>query len=1101
MGIQLVFARAGCGKSYYVNDNIRKRLFEKKKSVLVVPEQYTHIAEHKLLNEVGSISPETAEVTSFNKMIKRTERNNGIDNVLTPMAKNIIMSDVLSYTDLEYFADAKETEGFGEVCLNLVGEFKKYCVLPEQLKTVVDGTENERLKLKMKDVAKIYEEYVKRVSEKGFDSDDGASYLANAIVSDEDFADTYFYFDEFSSFIPQEMAIIKSIAKKCDEVVITLCTDGDLDNALFAPVSETVRKIQNMCKEEHIKFKNPIVLKGNKKHKGELAFAEENLLPYPKSKYDDDCEKISLFSASDPWAEVENAARRIISLCRDGGYRFKDIAVVCSQIGTYAPFIKSVFKKYNISCFIDDKTPVVNHRIVEFVLNILDIYLNDYDSEHIFEFLKSGVCRAEGDGVYMLENYCRRTNMRKNSWISDEKWNNLLERNEATEEEIANLCSIRDEFMKPLAHFHDSIKGRHTVEHMCKSFYKYLESIGLSSYIGELLKTFEKSNDVERGEEYEKIWNIIVSAFDELVSVLGDKTVNVRQFRSLLRTAFSGYSIGLIPTSLDEVFVGNVTRSRMDGVKVLFVLGANDGVFPSPVPDNEIINDGDKEVLSQLGIELAADTKTRAFFEDFFMYSVFTVPSEMLFISFSRADSSYQTLRPSFVLSDFKRAFPGLIVETDVLEDTSDFGQMEYITQIIPSREKMTEKLTSYKMGEYVSDVWFDVYGYFCDNYDFGTKLDKYCSYSNVAEDIDKDVADEFFGDEIYTTVSRLQRYRACRFSYFAEYMLKLKDVETYDIKSIDTGSFVHSVIENICRGLGKDGYTFKTVTDDYIYEKIDFFIDGYTEEIIQKRSYISKRQLYLIKRLRGAIFKGISLIRNHIASSKFEPLGFEMKFNDDNIGCIEFDLGGGKKAKITGVIDRSDVYHGEDGDYVRVIDYKTGSKEFSFTDIFHGLDIQLFVYLNALVASNDKYKYAGALYFKIDDPIYSADSRYDEEKTDSKISGELKMKGLILGEEELLAATDGETALAAKKATYRNFVDLDIHLKKIINQLCNEMVSGKIKISPCAKTGFTPCSYCPYKSVCGFDVRKKDNRYENLYSVKEKEIWGMIGGEEDVDR
>lgn len=1100
MAIQLIFGRAGCGKTHYITDIIRARVSNGEKSVLVSPEQYTHIAEHKLLSAVGSISPESVEVTSFNKMIRRMERSRGISNVLSPMAKNIIMSDVLSYTELAYFSNAASAAGFTDVCLKLVGEFKKYCVTANMLEQANEQNANFRLKLKMDDIINIYKEYTERISEKGFDADDGASVLAQQIAEEGGFDGTAVFFDEFTSFIPQEIEVIRQLALKAENVYITLCADGDYGNTLFAPTMDTADKLRRMCRESGIEFKESVILLDDKKHSKEIAFLEQNLLPYPMAKYDDDCENINIFSAANPYAEVEDTARRILRLCRDGGYRYRDIAVICSEIGTYAPFIKPVFDKYGISYFIDEKSPVLNHRIVTFVLNAVDIYLNDYSNDSVFAFLKSGFCKVDADSVYALENYCRRTNMHKSTWLNDDKWDDLVLKCAVSPEEAEKICAVREQLIKPLAEFHDSIKGRHTVNHMCVKLYEYLVSIGLVSCIEDYLKVFEQTQDISHGEEYEKIWNIIIGALDSLTDVIGDKTVNVKNFRGLLQTAFSGYSIGLIPTSLDEVFVGNISRSKMDGIKVLFVLGANDGVFPSAVTTDEIINDNDKATLAESGIELSTDMKTRAFFERFFMYSAFTEPSERLFISFSRADSASGTLRPSFVLSDFKRVFPDLVIESDLLEDESDFGQMEYITGLKPTLEKMIEKITEYKSGEEISPVWLDVYNYFCRNFDFGTKLDRYYSYTNEASDIDRELMSEFIPDEFYTTISRLQQYRACKFSYFLEYVLKLKENTAFDITAMDTGSFVHGVIENLCRSMTGDGFDFSTVTDEYIYDKIDYYIEEFIKKLTENCAYITNRRLYLIKRLRGAIFRCFSLIREHIINSKFVPLGYEMKFDDANIGCIEFDIGDGRKAKITGVIDRSDVYHGEDGDYVRVVDYKTGNKVFNLTDVFYGLDIQLIVYLNALVDSNDKYKYGGALYFKIDDPIFRADSRHDEDKTESKILSELKMKGLMLGEEDILSASDDATASGAKKATYQNFVDLDAHLRRIISDLCAEMSGGKIDINPYNKQNFSPCQYCGYKSVCRFDVRKKGNNYDYLDKLKDEEIWDAIGGEQHVD-
>ena len=1099
MAVKFVFGRSGYGKTNYITEQIVKRCANGEKSVLIVPEQYTHIAEHKLLSKVGSISPETVEVTSFKKMITSSERNQGISEVLTPLKKSIIVSDILSYTELQYFGEISKRVGFVDVCLKLISELKKYCVTCEMLNKAIENAKDERLKLKIGDIVKLYTEYDLRIKDLGFDDDDGAFLLAKSIASQDDLGGTVLFFDEFTSFIPQELSIIKELSKKADHVVITLCLDED-DDMLFAPTMDTLGKIRRMCKEANIEIVPSVNLTENHKHSTELKFLEENLLPYPDGKYDGDCECISILSSANPYEEVASVARRIVELCRDRNLRYRDIGVICSDIGTYSPYIKPLFEKHGISYFIDEKSPVLNHRIINFVLNIIDIYLNDYNSENVFSFLKSGFCDAQMESIYLLENYCQSTNMHKSTWLNDEKWNSLLEKYDFTDEQKESLCSVRDNIIKPLGSFHDSIKGRHDVLHMCKSLYEYLVNIGFVNKIEEKLKLFEKEKDVIHGEEYEKIWNIIVDALDSVANILGDKKINVANFRALLQTSFSGYSVGFIPTSLDHVFVGNITRSKMDNIKVLFVLGANDGTFPEAISTGDLINDGDKLSLANEGVELSADSKTRAFFERFFMYMAFTTPSDMLFVSFSRADSSSATLRPSFVLSDFKRVFTDLSIESDVLEDETDFGQMEYITAQIPTLEKMTEKITGYKNGDEISPVWFDVYDYFCKNFDFGTKLKKYYSHTNEAERIDRELMKNFVSDEFYTTVSRLQRYRSCKFSYFLEYILKLKDNESFDVTPMDTGSFVHSVIENLCRDMDSNGYGFSNVPDSYVYEKIDAFIEEFIKQLTENSAYISKRKLYLIKRLRESIFRCFSLVRNHILNSKFEPLGYEMRFDKDSIGCIEFDLGDGKKANLTGVIDRSDVYHGENGDYIRVIDYKTGNKVFNLTDVFYGLDIQLFVYLNALVESNDNYKYGGALYFKIDEPMFKADNKYDEDKTESKILSELKMKGLMLGEQAVLDATDPDTASSSKKATYDNFVHLDKHLRKIIKDLCTELSGGNIDISPYNKQTSSPCQYCGYKSICRFDVRKKGNNFDYIDKMKDEEIWEVLGGEQNVD-
>ena len=1103
MPLQLICGRAHSGKSTYLLDIIKELADNGKKLILMVPEQFAHIAEMRLLRKVGRILDDVIEITSFNRLARRTiDMTDGAgDNVISSTAKSLIMSGILAETELEYYGNISREPGFVDVCLETVSEFKKYNISLDMQIQAADSCDNELLAMKLRDFARISEAYEKAMAEQYVDSDDLLNILYDILCNKDLYGDCVFLFDEFSTFIPQEERIITELIKQSTKVYMTLCMDRDLTDTLFLPCVTTYNRLTDICRDEHIELCDTIWLGDTFYSNSALSFAEKKLFSYPSEAYRGDASDISVVKAKNPYSEVDNAARHILSLVRDNKLRYKDICIICSDISRYNYIIYNVFSRYNIPFFIDEKTPVLQHHIVVFVLSILDVYISGYSYESIFNFIKSGFAETDAEKISVLENFISATNAAKNLWLNDERWDVVMG-NYAVDNKAESVVinEIRQKYILPLSRFHDAVKGRNSAKKAVGLLYEYLREIGLTETISRYVRYFEKKGDALRQKEYSAVWDIIVRVLDEIYDVIGDRTVSCEQLRDYLYVAFAHQSIGVIPTAVDRVTVGDIARTRTDGVKAVVVLGANEGVFPVPSKNTSLISDKEKRILDKLGLRLSTTSDIQAFYNQFLIYRVITMADSMLYVSYSTADSSYNTLSPSFTIERLKKIF-GKIVKDDTFEDITNIDSISGGSTAV---ENLITVVNKVRKGEEVPEFWDSVYSYYRDcGSDTLQKALGYFKYTNPIRPVSPDSVSAQVGEDMHTTVSRLQRYASCRYSYFLSYMLYLKEKPRADLQGVDIGSIVHDVIEKICVGMEADGVSFETADKEYFRKKIRIMLDKYIQRLGCEYAQLSKRQLYSIKRLEYVILLCFETIQKQFTDSKFVPMGYEIVFDDENIGCIEIKLDDGRVLKLTGKIDRADVYTTEGKNYLRVVDYKTGSKSFNMTDVVTGIDIQLLVYLSALVESGSNNMYGGAFFFPVSDVIVGAKNNMSDEDIESKVNSATKMKGIIIDDKEILDAFDRVTVnRVGHKTSAEQFEALSAYLKKVIKDLWSDILKGSIEANPYKKGTYTPCMYCPYSSVCRISSGNSGCSYNEIDKLDDKSAWDIIqGGEDNGDR
>lgn len=1108
MPLEIVTGRSKSGKSKYIYDKICELNSDGKEVILIVPEQYSHAAEKKLLGVVDVIEDNKVEVFSFNRLALVTEQRMGFAPVpkIDSIGKTLILRSILKDNDFLFYQNASEKDGFIDMISQTICEFKKYMILPEALFEIAKKTEDKILSMKLSDLAVMYSKYDSLISDKFSDSDDSLTLLAKRLSTSDIYKDKYIFFDEFSTFIPQEISIISELCKQSENVCISLTYDeNEANTTLFMPTSDTINNLK-----KHVDSKVFFTrLKDTYFKSEELSFLEKQLYTFKKANFDGECENIKVFRTSNPQSEVEMCSYEIAKLLRSGNYMYKDIGIVCSDIETYARHIERVFEKNGLEYFIDIKNEVINHHLVRFILGLIEVYKFEYNYASVFNYLKATFVNADVSSISLLEKYIKKTNLKRTTWLNDEKWNTLLEAN-FEEDEItkSTLNKLRNKYILPLARMHEEIKGRNSVKSNATSLYKLLMELDLPGTICSYIEKFNEKSELRYAKEYEKMWEIVTDTLDKIVLMNGDTIVNVNEFYDILVTAFSQSQIGFIPSAIDRITVGNAERTRMDGLKVLFVLGVNEGVFPVPPKPDGVLSDSDKEGMKLSDVEFSTTSSVAAYYSQFCAYTAFTMPSEKLFVFYSKSGNDFKTIHKSYIIDKILKIFSiKEISETSVSLD-------DKLISIGNAKEELAYGLSKKDDMSGNDSLLKGLYGFFRDNTDFADRINYFIKSDNIARNLSDKNLEKLISLLSRTSVSKLERYMMCKYAYFIDYILKIDQLKDESVDAIDIGNVTHHVLEKLSLEYGKTREGFVSADKSEVMTRIDELITEEIGMLFSKVDDLSPREEYAIKRLKNSIFLCFLAIQSQFANSKFEPLGYEIEFGEGTpLGPININTPTGKEVTLTGKIDRADIYNCDGKAYIRVIDYKTGYKEFKLDDVLYGLSVQLMVYLNKLVSSNEDYRHGGALYFPVTKSLLHNDGHTDASVASEALLAEYKLKGIVPFEDVVLDAYDEKFAASLKHGASKNkrvsaegFITIDKYLEKKVGIICDNILSGDISVAPCKKGDHTPCEYCKYNSVCRFDPSENGNDFThykamNIYEEIIKEMEGTLSVDDESRR
>jgi len=1109
MGLRIIYGKSGSGKSNYCFSEIANLINEEKKIFVITPEQFSFTAEKKLMEAVHSKSVVNAEVLTLSRMAYRVLNEVGGNNNthLSKCGKAMLIYSILSSnkTNLKFLGKSDENI---DLVMTSITEFKKHGVSVEDLNQEIEKTDDRYLKTKLEDMKLMYESFENQIKGKYIDETDLLTILAKNLENTDLVKGSIIYIDEFSGFTSQEYDVLKELIKQAKQVNITMCVDNlnpsiNPDTDIYYSNKITLYKLLNLVEENGLKLEEPVELEKQYRFKTkELQHLSDNIYNIKSTKYKENVENLHLFLAKNQYTEIENIAKEITKLVRDENVRYKDIAIITKNIDSYSSLVRAIFSKYNIPVFIDEKRDLNQNIIVQYILSILEVLTKNFSNEAIFNYIKLGFCDIERDEIFRLENYCTKWGIKQNKWKSDFIYE--LD-NENKKQEVERLNELRKEIINPLIELKQKIGKCLTAENITKELYDFIKSQEIEEKIYIKIKELEENDLIDLANEYNSSYKVILEILDEIVLVFGEDKTTLDKYSKILKIGLKNSGLGKIPGTQDQVTFGDVDRSRSHKVKTVFIIGLNDGIFPSINKDEGFFNDADRERLKDDGIELAKGTIDRLYEDNFNIYKAFTTAENSIYLSYASSDGEGKSLRPSVLINKIKKLYPELIEKSDVINK-----EYEIVNELI-TYEQLIENISRLKNREDIEKIWYIIYEYYKSQNEWNKKLQndlRGLEYTNLPSDIRKENIDKLYGNTLNTSISRLEKYRSCPFSYYLQYGLKLKEKEQLKIQSFNTGSFMHETIDEFFDYVKTEELNLAEIEDEEIFKIVS--------KIIEENLYLNKNFIFtatakykvLVKRLKRIVSKALKYIIETIIHSDFNIEGTEIEFGKKGeYKPIILELEDGKKVEITGKIDRIDTAKDEQGKYLRIVDYKSSAKNIDLNEVYAGLQIQLLTYTDAICRQEEIIP-AGIFYFSLLEQMIKADKKISDEEIEEMIRKNFKMKGLIIADVKIIKMNDntlksGSSKLVPAALTSSGTINekwtngvkseefkvLQEYIYKTIKDISKEILSGNIDLKPYNKKGKTPCEYCEYKSICGFNTKQNNNKYNYIEHKSKDDI------------
>lgn len=1091
--LHLILGRVGSGKTTHVHklieDYIKDGLSD---IVLIVPEQFSFATEKAMLNRLDSSDANKVEVLSFTRLADSVFREYGGKNKrqISAVGRVILMSLALeSVKDkLELYGNHADRPALINEMLGISSEFKQCAVSHDKLFEATQNIADCLLRKKMKDISLILYAYNALAQQSNIDDGDTLDDLYASLGENKFFEKKIVVIDGFKGFTQQELKIIERILSQTMVTYITLCMDNlyplSEDAGVFTHVKRTAIKLIEMSKKLNIKLAKPLYLSGEskfcnfppkfKRYESEaLGALEAELFSAQAGIYEKHTDDITICSAADIPAECAYVAAQIKKLMREKSIRCREIAVIARNSEKYEAPLKSALKKCGIPVFEDKREPITVQPLISCVCSAVDIAAHGFSSDAIFSYLKSGLGVLSVEEAAELENYCIMWKIDWDRWLSvwdknPEGYGAALNAREA--QALEGLNRLRERVISPLLTLKNKLADANGVL-AAKAVYEFLIQTSAPEKLRDLAIRFEDSGENALALEQERLWDLLMDILDEIAVTLGNRKISATRFFELFRLIIKSQTLGNIPQGIDEITFGSADRIRTASTKAVFVIGVNDGLFPLSPISKGILNDYERKEMIKLGITVSEPYEYKVYEERFIAYTSLCCASHKLFVTYPRKDVAGASLAPSELIFRISRRFPNCsMVDTECLDET------ELIEGVRPAFELMC--LKSRESGE----LYYTLREYFSRRNDYAGKLAalERVKEGNSFHIKDKKLSEKLFGENMYLSASKAEKYYQCPFQYFCKYGIGAKPRNIAEFDPMQKGTTIHFVLEAVLSTYSIE--EFSSFDENKRKAIIKDILDKYLEEKLGGADK-PKRFTYLYNRLVIELNEVFSRMIAESFVSSFRPVDFELKIdNDGKIMPYEIKLSDGKVLKIKGYVDRVDKMELDGKSYIRIIDYKL-SKGFKLSDVFSGINMQMLIYLFSIWQNGGSYYGeivpSGILYYSANAPVANKNNREvtDEEILKAKLK-KSKMKGLILNDSVVITGMDstGEgvfiPANISKSSVGGNIISLEQlgKLKNKVDNLLKEMAlslkDGIIDAVPISNA----CDYCDYKSVCGWE-------------------------------
>lgn len=805
-----------------------------------------------------------------------------------------------------------------------------------------------------------------------------------------------------------------------------------------------------------------------------------------------------MFEALSPREEVHQTALYIRKLIREEGLTYRDIAVVIGDLEGYASYVETEFGQLEIPCFIDRTRGIVLNPMIEYIKSALQLYIKDFSYDTVFHFLRSGMVDISREEIDELENYVIRTGARGYRTYSrlftrrteEMQQGSGQDDTERVEETMERLNRIRQQFADTveILHMAPRAKAGEYVDHL----YDFLEQNQVQQKLLNYQQQFEQEGDLAKAREYAQIYRLVMDLLDQIYELLGEEEISLQEFADILDAGFGEITVGTIPQNVDRIVVGDMERTRLKQVKVLFFLGVNDGNIPKNASKGGIISDMDREFLIESGTEMAPSPRQQMYIQRLYLYLNMTKPAQRLYLSYAKVNSDGKGIRPSYLIDTVRKLFPQLTVEYP-----QNRSRIEQIEGRQEGARYLAEELREYADGTLQEEERQDFYlmyrAYEADA-EGRDRLTAAAFRRYKESGLSRIVARALYGRQLENSVSRLETYAACACRHFLQYGLSLREREEFGFEVSDMGNVYHAVLENFAGKLAESGRTWWDFEDNFAAKVVREAIEGYAATYGETVLYSSARNEYAITRMSRILTRTVLTLQQHLKQGSFQPDDYELSFRfAEDLDSIHVDLSEEEKMHLQGRIDRIDVSEDAEHVYVKVIDYKSGNKKFDLAALYYGLQLQLVVYMNAAMELESR-KHpdkeivpAALLYYHIDDPTIETPVELTDEQINEQILAKLRMNGVVNSDPEVVERLDhylqdksavipvekkkdGSFSARSGILSREEMQMVSAYVDAKIRDIGREILDGKIAANPYEKGNEEACTYCAYKKVCGFD-------------------------------
>ncbi|MBN2019708.1 MAG: exodeoxyribonuclease V subunit gamma [Sedimentisphaerales bacterium] len=1096
MAVQFILGRSGAGKTHYCIRSIVEALLQKddRPLLFLVPEQATYQAGRAILNDARISGYNRLHVLSFDRLVYLVSGKNTARPAISRLGRSMVIQRVVRdcAAKLKVFGSSSGP-GLGKCLADTIARFQQYANTPDDVETIVRKLQKEKgdnlTAAKFDDIAIVFKEYLGFIEGKFLDPEIQLASACKAVAEADFVKGAMLWVDGFAGFTAGELALLTELLKAVKDAQIALCLDPaviDLANPdkskidltdLFGPTVQTFAELVERVKKCRLRTLKPLILDKPQRFRTSrpLSHIERCIFASSSPKISADG-KIRIVCAPNARAEVRFVAQQITKLVRAAGCRYRDIAVIASDIDFYEHYIKASFEDYNIPVFVDKRRPLSQHPVIDFLCSALAAVTNDFAHNDVFAYLKTGLLDMEPDDIYLLENYCVAFGITGSDFQSGRPWQFAAGVAEKYHE--SRVEQIRQKAIAPLIQLQKQIgdaKVSLTAARFTKIIFDFLESAGVRDRLSVWIEKAVEKSDYAAADEHRQLYDRLVDVFDEFVEAFANVSMNCEDLLAIIKTAFSQMTLAFIPPNLDQVLVGSIERSRHPDLKAVFLIGATERQFPSPVVFDSILSEDDRLAAQALGLETPPGVRRELADRPYLAYIAFTRASDLLCITWPAVDGKSNAVVRSSYIDNLCQLFEDLEEES--------IAAVENPLEEIYSRYDLEDTLCRLKDQSLLN---------------LAPRVASALSYENKAE-LDSDIVGKLFSDDISSSSSRLSTFAACPYKYFARYVLELERRKEFKLEPLDLGGFFHRALDGFLKKAVADKIDFETVEPAALIQILDEEI----EKICSEDSFISKfrehgpHNAFMVDSAVDYLHNCVLAVVQMVLAGSFRPVMSEVTFGEPKttgptIGRFEIMLPDGRHLSLNGRIDRIDIAQIGGRKIALIFDYKSSEFSFGWPQFFYGLDIQLAVYMLAVRNASQKVvdDVAGAFYLpirpKLDD-IDISKTAADNFKFAHKARG--IFNGVYSSSLDKSATKDSffynfyvkndgdpygkyATLGALRPADFETFMTFCTWK---IAQLAGQIISGKISVQPYRLRTESPCSRCDYMPVCRFDWQLND--------------------------